>query len=55
MIKYYYNKYNVRRGLMKCILCGAETPDEELFCENCRDESGDEYYIPVDDEKNPSR
>ena len=36
---------------MKCILCGAETVDDELFCESCRDENGDEYYIPQNDEK----
>lgn len=36
---------------MKCILCGKETVDDELFCEKCRNENGEEYYLPIDEEK----
>ena len=36
---------------MNCILCGAETVDDELFCEKCRDENRAEYYVPDCDEK----
>lgn len=34
---------------MKCIVCGEETIDEELFCEKCRDKNGDNFYVPFTD------